>query len=479
MGTLTSAVISTTYKKLIFQKDGDNKIWYTNGSDVDTEITTFASALTLSGLITASAGIKLSNSLIYDSSGNEGIKVTATGSAINYLDVINSATGNAVTLDVDGTDSNIGLTLDAKGSGVVTSTPQFVATAGVKLGNNIIYASDGGSTITLDTSDNVTVLGDMTVTGGDLTLGADADGTDRSIVFGHTTTKTIMGIDDTHDSLIIHTGSTFQTTLLDNDFILDGSGNLTIGNGELRTAKIAYTDGDDAITIANGGGITTSAGLTVAGNLTFTGARDILFTDASGLEIKDTGGSTYFAMVSDAITVSQPMTCSGRVLLSGNTGLSAGSGITAASGEVYKSWIERCGSVIKTSIYIDMNSLQANGDQKVIGKDGGTANCHLGQVTTALNGAIVGGKMTCLEEPATGDRDIDLCFDDASTGAEAADLTGETDLIVRNGDWTTGEMRTFGTVITADNYLYLRTGTNASDATYSAGKFLIELWGTV
>ena len=101
------------------------------------------------------------------------------------------------------------------------------------------------------------------------------------------------------------------------------------------------------------------------------------------------------------------------------------------------------------------------------------------QITTALNGAIVGGRMTCLEEPVTGDRDIDLCFDDASDGAEAADLTGETDLVVRNGDWTTSEMRTFGTVVTADNYLYLRTGTNASDATYSAGKFLIELWGTV
>ena len=64
MGTLTDAVISTTYKNLIFQKT-DNKIYYTNGSDVDTEITTFATALTLSGLITATAGIKLGNNFIY------------------------------------------------------------------------------------------------------------------------------------------------------------------------------------------------------------------------------------------------------------------------------------------------------------------------------------------------------------------------------------------------------------------------------
>ena len=59
------------------------------------------------------------------------------------------------------------------------------------------------------------------------------------------------------------------------------------------------------------------------------------------------------------------------------------------------------------SKYIDINSLQANGDQKVIGKDGGTANCHIGQITAAKNGAVIGGRMTCLEEPATGDSDID------------------------------------------------------------------------
>jgi len=482
MGTLSASKISTTYKNLIFQKT-DNKIYYTNSSDVDTEITIFATAMTFSGKITATLGIELDNSLIYDSAGNEGIKVTATGSAVNYLDIKNSATGNAVTLDVDGTDSNIGLTLDGKGSGVITSTPQFVATAGVKLGNNIIYASDGGSTITLDTSDNMTLLGDLTVTGGDLTLGADADGTDRSIVFGHATTKTIMGIDDTHDSLIIHTGSAFEGTLLNNDLILDGSGNLTLGNGELRITKIAYTDGDDAITINNGGSITTSAGATIAGNLTFTGARDILFPDSSGLEVKDNGGSTYLQFVSDTITAAQPLTCSGKVSMTGNSGNAPGTGITGGTGTVCKSFVETLGTIVKTSIYIDMTGLQANGTTKIIGVDGTSNPCHLGQITTAKNGTIVSGRMSCLEAPAghASIDDIDLAFSADADDVEAASLTSGTTIVERAGAWAANDVKAFGTatqVVTNNNYLYLLTGEAATDTTYTGGKFLIELWGT-
>ena len=66
----------------------------------------------------------------------------------------------------------------------------LVATAGnIKVGGNVIQASDGGSTITMDTSDNVTIGGgltttttatvgtDLTVTGGDINLGNGQDGT--------------------------------------------------------------------------------------------------------------------------------------------------------------------------------------------------------------------------------------------------------------------------------------------------------------
>ena len=51
----------------------------------------------------------------------------------------------------------------------------LVATAGnIKVGGNVIQASDGGSTITMDTSDNVTIAGDLTVSGGDIIGPTDA-----------------------------------------------------------------------------------------------------------------------------------------------------------------------------------------------------------------------------------------------------------------------------------------------------------------
>jgi len=313
MGTLTNGVISTTYKNIIFTdktSSGVGDIYYTDGSDNDVRLTTLTSALTLTAMPTFTAGIKLGSAgIIQDSGGNEAIHITTTGSAVNYLKVIPSATTNAVTIDVDGGDTNVGLTLDGKGTGVVTSTPLLVATAGVKLGNNELYASDGGTAITLDTSDNVTITGDLTVTGNDIkssaataitlssddvtvvgdltvtgtssgtmTLGADSDGVDRSLIFGHSTLKSIVGIDDDQDVFAINTDAAFEA---DNDVEIDASGNVTVNNGSIQCATIDYKDGDLAMTIADGGAITCAQSLTVTDNIVITGTDSATNTFAN------------------------------------------------------------------------------------------------------------------------------------------------------------------------------------------------------
>tara|TARA_R100001594_G_scaffold19782_5_gene38551 strand:+ start:347 stop:2071 length:1725 start_codon:yes stop_codon:yes gene_type:complete len=172
-------------------------------------------------------------------------------------------------------------------------TGLITATAGIKLGNNIIYASDGGAALTVDVSDNLVLgstsgnltlgsgglikssggtsaialsganvatqgtlscAGDLTVTGADIVLGADADGTDRSIMFRHGTAKTIMGIHDTHDRFIINADNSgaFDGTVANNDFSIDTSGNCYI-KGDLTVT------GSD-INFANGGRITEADG---------------------------------------------------------------------------------------------------------------------------------------------------------------------------------------------------------------------------
>lgn len=54
---------------------------------------------------------------IDDANGNEVIKITATGSAVNEITIANAATGNAPVISATGGDTDIDLTLTAKGAG--------------------------------------------------------------------------------------------------------------------------------------------------------------------------------------------------------------------------------------------------------------------------------------------------------------------------------------------------------------------------
>ncbi|MFA5490877.1 MAG: hypothetical protein WC284_16985 [Candidimonas sp.] len=54
---------------------------------------------------------------LYDSNGNLLLEGTATGSAVNYLTLTNSTTGNEVIIGVDGTDTNVDLLFTPKGDG--------------------------------------------------------------------------------------------------------------------------------------------------------------------------------------------------------------------------------------------------------------------------------------------------------------------------------------------------------------------------
>jgi hypothetical protein len=57
---------------------------------------------------------------ILDTNGNELFKLTATGSAVNEITYANAATGNKPTLTASGGDTNIGVSIQPKGSGTVT-----------------------------------------------------------------------------------------------------------------------------------------------------------------------------------------------------------------------------------------------------------------------------------------------------------------------------------------------------------------------
>mgnify|MGYP003650751865 FL=1 len=159
------------------------------------------------------------------------------------------------------------------------------------------------------------------------------------------------------------------------------------------------------------------------------------------------------------------------------TALTAGTGITGGTGTVYRSDVQKLGNIFHTRILIDLTGLASSGSGDIIGK-AATANSHIGQITAAINGTVLGGKLTCLEAPAGGDPDINLWYADEATGTEDAAITGLSNQVQMcdSGDLALGSMVSIPTPPAADKYMYMVTGA-ATDANYTAGKLLIEFFG--
>ena len=168
----------------------------------------------------------------------------------------------------------------------------------------------------------------------------------------------------------------------------------------------------------------------------------------------------------------------GRSTLTGNTiATTAGTGITTGTGTVYAASVIKTGGIFHTKILIDLTGLASSGSGDIIGK-AATANSHIGQITAAVNGTVLGGKLTCLEAPAGGDPDINLWYADEATGTEDAAITSLTNQVQMcdSGDLALNSVISIPTPPAADKYIYMVTGA-ATDADYTAGKLLIEFFG--
>ena len=190
----------------------------------------------------------------------------------------------------------------------------------------------------------------------------------------------------------------------------------------------------------------------------------------------------YAIYLGRALQTSTPSTNSiTAAMISSNaaTTMSAGAGVTGGSGTIYKSEVIQLADIIRTTIIIDLTGLNSSAAGDIIGKQA-TASSHFGQITAAINGTILFGEINCLEAPAGGEPDIDVYTATVSTGTEdvaIGDLT-ETAVLNTGADWTiTKDPMAFTTVPPADGYLYLVGSGGGTDATYTAGKFLITLWG--
>ena len=161
--------------------------------------------------------------------------------------------------------------------------------------------------------------------------------------------------------------------------------------------------------------------------------------------------------------------------------ITPGTGISAVATALYSGNVTVAGDLIKTEIFIDLTGLNSNAAGDIIGKDA-TANCHIGQITSALCGTIVAGTFQSLETPAGGEPDIDLFAATEATGTEDAAVSGltETKLLDLGADLASGNLGTQFALTAfpaADQYLYLVASGGGTDDTYTAGKLLITLYG--
>jgi hypothetical protein len=163
---------------------------------------------------------------------------------------------------------------------------------------------------------------------------------------------------------------------------------------------------------------------------------------------------------------------------SGNVGTMSASTVMAATLATYNVSTFRTGNIIKTTMYIDLTGAKSTTtDNDIIGDTGA---CHIGQVTTAVNGAIFAGQVSCAEVPTTGADDINLSSASVATGAYDADATGLTNaeaLMTAGGAHAIGTVKPFTALPTADYYLYLSCGEAGTVGTYDAGILIIEMWG--
>jgi len=133
-------------------------------------------------------------------------------------------------------------------------------------------------------------------------------------------------------------------------------------------------------------------------------------------------------------------------------------------------------NIVKTTIMIDLTGLKDGGTAgDIIGKDG-SGVAFIGRVTTANQGSVFGVTMTCVETPAGGSTDIDLFSATEGTGVNDTAIGDLTETQIINAGAASAGTMVAGGDIAADQFLYL-VSQGTGDATYTAGRFLIEITG--
>ncbi len=261
-----------TDNQIIFEVDGgDNVIFKTGGEieassldisgNADIDGTLYADAISNGGGITFETG---TDGITFGSSSNNDVTIIRTGNDatqygfnVKYMGA-RSGTANSFSIFSDNVTGGLAsrecLTIYQDGKvGINWATPTY----------NLHVSGTGRISEDLSVGDDLSLQSDSAV----LNFGTDSDvslthvhndglllNSDNQLQFGDNGTYIYQSADGVLD-LVSDTEIEINATTIDINGAVEVSGNLDVG-GSLETATIDYTDGDNAITIADGGGTT-------------------------------------------------------------------------------------------------------------------------------------------------------------------------------------------------------------------------------
>ena len=160
-------------------------------------------------------------------------------------------------------------------------------------------------------------------------------------------------------------------------------------------------------------------------------------------------------------------------------------GAGAVTGSAYECRVANVNGEVVTTLLVDLEGMKSKNDEGDVIGIAGTANSYLMKWETALHGVLYKLEMACIEAPTGGTEDIDLRANSSATATYDTDGNAYTALLASGGDWAVGVRKgTDGangtqTVAANNDYLYLVAGDANTDGVYTAGKYIIKLYGVI
>ena len=393
---------------------GSGITWTFDAGATDPTIAFASDLVTITAATTTLSGdLKLTGADILDTNDNEFLKFTSVASAVNELTIANAATAGVVTLAATGGDTDIALSIDAKGADALNLNNTGTG--------DILIGGGSGSTGCTVTNSN----GNLGCTGTISGSGVAATSVPFSGITGSTNTTAAMVVGTGASLNYSDSGTINASSLIGATWAAPG----TIGSGTPNTG--AFTTLSASGALAANGGITFDAATDTVGAHTLSGTLDantnIITNIGNSATDFDTGGG---------------LTLAGNLVVQGTTGLTFNTGV---GGDITFALGEKIDNDTDGTLALTAGVTSLSGDLKLTGADILDTNdnefLRFTPVASAVNEITIANAATGngVTLAATGgDANVALSIDAKGTGALNLNNTGTGDILIGGGSGSTG-----------------------------------------